>query len=40
MEMKERLTSLNEAPPDQLTFADLQALPAAEHKGQIPDNPL
>ena len=40
MEMKERLTTLNEAPPDQLTFADLQALPASEFKGTIPDNPL
>ncbi|EHR76804.1 hypothetical protein N9L27_04680 [Candidatus Poseidoniales archaeon] len=40
MEMKERLTTLNEAPPDQLTFADLQALPASDHKGTIPDNPL
>jgi hypothetical protein len=40
MEMKERLTTLSEAPPDQLTFADLQALPASEFKGTIPDNPL
>ncbi|MDE0857685.1 MAG: hypothetical protein OSA38_03860 [Candidatus Poseidoniaceae archaeon] len=40
MEMQERLTTLNEAPPDQLTFADLQALPSSEHKGSIPDNPL
>ena len=40
MEMKERLDSLNEAPPDQLTFADLQALPASEHKVTIPENPL
>jgi hypothetical protein len=40
MEMKERLTTLNDTSPEQLTFADLQALPTSEHKGTIPDNPL
>jgi hypothetical protein len=40
MVMKERLNTLNEAPIEQLSFADLQDLPASENRGKIPDNPL
>lgn len=40
MVMKERLNTLNEASIKQLSFADLQDLPASENRGKIPDNPL
>ena len=40
MVMKERLSTLNDAPIEQLSFADLQELPSSENRGKIPDNPL
>ena len=40
MVMKERLNTLNEAQIEQLSFADLQELPASENRGKIPENPL
>jgi len=40
MVMKERLHTLSKAPIEQLSFADLQELPASESRGKIPENPL
>jgi len=40
MKMDERLTIMNESPKEQLTFADLQALPSGDNSGKIPKNPL
>ncbi len=40
MVMKERLNTLSKAPIEQLSFADLQELPASENRGNIPENPL
>lgn len=40
MVMKERLNTLSEVSIEQLSFADLQELPASENRGKIPENPL
>ena len=40
MVMKERMNGLNQAPIEQLSFADLQELPSSENRGKIPENPL
>ena len=40
MKMDERLTIMSESPKEQLTFADLQALPSGDNSGKIPKNPL
>ena len=40
MVMKERMHGLNQAPIEQLSFADLQELPSSENRGKIPENPL